>query len=75
MGETTQQYYLHYYSRHMPDLNWEHEPLRREIYDMMRYWLDMGVHGFRLDVITMIKKQEGYRTMTVSWAKTAMPAL
>jgi len=57
--ETTQQYYLHYYSRHMPDLNWEHEPLRREIYDMMRYWLDMGVDGFRLDVITMIKKPEG----------------
>ena len=38
---------------------WWHEPLRREIYDMMRWWLDMGVDGFRLDVITMIKKPEG----------------
>lgn len=57
--ETTGQYYLHNYSKHMPDLNWEHEPLRREIYDMMRFWLDMGVDGFRLDVITMIKKPEG----------------
>ena len=57
--EQTGQYYLHNYSRHMPDLNWEHEPLRRKIYDMMRFWLDMGVDGFRLDVITMIKKPAG----------------
>ena len=58
--ETTQQYYLHYYSKHMPDLNWEYEPLRREVYDMMRWWLDMGVDGFRLDVITSLKKPEGF---------------
>lgn len=58
--ETTGQYYLHYYSKHMPDLNWEYEPLRREIYDMMRFWLDMGVDGFRLDVITSLKKPEGF---------------
>lgn len=58
--ENTKQYYLHYYSRHMPDLNWEHQPLRREIYDMMRFWLDMGVDGFRMDVITMLKKPEGF---------------
>lgn len=58
--ENTKQYYLHYYSKHMPDLNWEHEPLRREIYDMMRWWLDMGVDGFRLDVITSLKKPAGF---------------
>jgi len=58
--EATGQYYLHYYSKHMPDLNWEYEPLRREIYDMMRWWLDMGVDGFRLDVITSLKKPEGF---------------
>ena len=58
--ETTQQYYLHYYSKHMPDLNWEYQPLREEVYDMMRWWLDMGVDGFRLDVITSLKKPEGF---------------
>ena len=58
--ENTKQYYLHYYSKHMPDLNWEHAPLRREIYDMMRWWLDMGVDGFRLDVITSLKKPAGF---------------
>lgn len=58
--ETTQQYYLHYYSKHMPDLNWEYQPLREEIYDMMRWWLNMGVDGFRLDVITSLKKPEGF---------------
>ena len=58
--ETTGQYYLHYYSKHMPDLNWEYEPLRREIYDVMRFWLDMGVDGFRLDVITSLKKPAGF---------------
>ena len=44
----------------MPDLNWEYEPLRREIYDVMRFWLDMGVDGFRLDVITSLKKPAGF---------------
>lgn len=58
--EATGQYYLHYYSKHMPDLNWEYEPLRQEIYEMMRWWLDMGVDGFRLDVITSLKKPEGF---------------
>ena len=58
--ENTQQYYLHYYSKHMPDLNWEYEPLRQEVYAMMRWWLDMGVDGFRLDVITSLKKPEGF---------------
>ena len=57
--ERTGQYYLHYYSKKMPDLNWEHEPLRQEVYKMMRWWLDMGVDGFRLDVINSLKKPEG----------------
>lgn len=57
--KNTQQYYLHYYSKHMPDLNWDYAPLRQEVYAMMRWWLDMGVDGFRLDVITSLKKPEG----------------
>ena len=52
--EATGQYYLHYYSKHMPDLNWENPKLRREIYDMMQRWLDIGIDGFRLDVISPI---------------------
>jgi oligo-1,6-glucosidase len=44
----------------MPDLNWEYEPLRREIYDMLHFWIDMGVDGFRLDIFTRFKKPEGF---------------
>ena len=57
--ELTGEYYLHQYSKKMPDLNWEYEPLRQEIYKMLRYWLDMGVDGFRLDIFTRLKKPEG----------------
>ena len=58
--EATGEYYLHQYSAKMPDLNWEYEPMRRELYDMLRFWLDMGVDGFRLDVFTHYKKPAGF---------------
>ncbi|MBE6582484.1 MAG: alpha-glucosidase [Ruminococcaceae bacterium] len=58
--ETTGEYYLHQYSIKMPDLNWEYEPLRREIYDMLNFWIDLGVDGFRLDIFTRLKKPEGF---------------
>ena len=58
--ETTGQYYLHQYSVKMPDLNWEYEPLRKEIYKMLNWWLDFGVDGFRLDVISRLKKTPGF---------------
>ena len=57
--ELTGEYYLHQYSAKMPDLNWEYEPLRQEIYKMLRFWLDLGVDGFRLDVFTRLKKPVG----------------
>lgn len=60
----TGEYYLHQYAVKMPDLNWEYEPLRREIYKMLRWWLDFGVDGFRLDVITRLKKPEGFPDTT-----------
>jgi len=63
-NEATGQYYLHYYSKHMPDLNWESPALRREIYEMMRGWLDLGVDGFRLDVISMLKKPADFPDYT-----------
>ena len=58
--ETTGEYYLHQYSVKMPDLNWEYEPLRREIYDMLHFWIDLGVDGFRLDIFTRFKKPVGF---------------
>jgi len=63
--ELTGEYYLHQYSKKMPDLNWEYEPLRQEIYDMLRFWLDMGVDGFRLDIFTRLKKPAGFPDTTV----------
>ena len=54
--EKTGEYYLHNYAVKMPELNWESRGLREEIYRVIRGWLDMGVDGFRLDVITKLKK-------------------
>lgn len=62
--ETTGQYYFHQYSEKMPDLNWEYEPLRKEIYKMLNWWLDFGVDGFRLDVISRLKKTPGFPDST-----------
>ncbi|MDR1806110.1 MAG: alpha,alpha-phosphotrehalase [Clostridium sp.] len=52
----TKQYYLHLFSPQQPDLNWENPTLRGEIYNMMDYWLSIGVDGFRMDVISYISK-------------------
>ncbi|GAB6453034.1 alpha,alpha-phosphotrehalase [Bacillus cereus] len=56
--EKTEQYYLHLFDETQADLNWENEKLREEVYDMMRFWLDKGVTGFRLDVINLISKDQ-----------------
>jgi oligo-1,6-glucosidase len=55
-NEATGEYYLHMFSRKQPDLNWENPALRAEVHDVMRFWLDKGVDGFRMDVINMISK-------------------
>jgi oligo-1,6-glucosidase len=54
--ERTGQYYLHVFSTKQPDLNWENPEVRQAVYAMMRWWLDRGVDGFRMDVINMISK-------------------
>ncbi|MFI1992138.1 alpha-glucosidase [Actinoplanes sp. NPDC020271] len=54
--ETTGEYYLHLFSTKQPDLNWENPEVRQAVYAMMRWWLDRGVDGFRMDVINMISK-------------------
>ena len=57
--ETTGQYYLHLFSKKQPDLNWENAVVRQEIYKMMRWWLDKGIDGFRMDVINFLAKPAG----------------
>ena len=54
------QYYLHCFAKEQPDLNWENPKVRKEIYDILHYWLKRGVDGFRLDVITLISKDPAY---------------
>jgi oligo-1,6-glucosidase len=56
LDEATGEYYLHLFSRKQPDLNWENPEVRQAVYAMMRWWLDRGVDGFRMDVINMISK-------------------
>jgi len=54
--EESGQYYLHLFSRKQPDLNWENEEVRNKVYDMMNFWIDKGIGGFRMDVIELIGK-------------------
>ena len=54
--ESTDQYYLHLFSKKQPDLNWENENVRNEVYKMMNFWVDKGIGGFRMDVIDLIGK-------------------
>jgi len=61
--EKTDEYYLHLFSKKQPDLNWENEEMRKEIYNMMNWWLDKGIDGFRVDAISHIKKVDGFPDM------------
>jgi oligo-1,6-glucosidase len=56
LDEASGEYYLHLFARKQPDLNWENPEVRQAVYAMMRWWLDRGVDGFRMDVINMISK-------------------
>ena len=57
---TTDSYYLHYFSAKQPDLNWNNPEVRTEIYDMMKYWLDKGIDGFRLDAFQFSSKDPSF---------------
>ena len=59
----TEDYYLHLFTKGQPDLNWENPKLREEVKDILRYWLDMGVDGFRCDVITLISKDQRFKSV------------
>ncbi|MCL2699889.1 MAG: alpha-glucosidase [Defluviitaleaceae bacterium] len=57
--EATEQYYLHLFSKKQPDLNWENEAVRKEVYKMINWWLDKGIDGFRMDTVNMYSKVPG----------------
>jgi len=60
LDETTGQYYLNIFSPHQPDLNWENPAARSAIYEIMRWWLDKGIDGFRMDAISLISKPKEF---------------
>ena len=60
----TNEYYLHYFSKKQPDLNWENQNVRNDVYDIMKFWLDKGVDGFRMDVIPFISKHRNFENLT-----------
>ncbi len=57
--EATDQYYLHLFSPKQPDLNWENDAVRKSVFDMMTWWCEKGIDGFRMDVISLISKVQG----------------
>ncbi|MBE0068150.1 glycoside hydrolase family 13 protein [Thermoanaerobacterium thermosaccharolyticum] len=58
--EATDMYYLHCFAKKQPDLNWENEKVRKEVQDIVKWWLDKGIDGFRMDVINMISKDQRF---------------
>lgn len=65
----TNAYYLHYFSRKQPDLNWENPKLRQEVYDIMKFWADKGTDGFRLDAFQFVAKDTTFPTFPKSYEK------
>src|SRR6185369_14398052 len=61
--EPTDAYYLHYFSVKQPDLNWENPKVREEVFDIVKFWFDKGIDGFRMDVITFISKDLPFREL------------
>ena len=59
----TDEYYLHLFSKKQPDLNWDNEKVRQDVYEMMKFWLEKGIDGFRMDVINFISKEEDYQLL------------
>ena len=56
LDEASGEYYLHLFSKKQPDLNWENEKVRKEVWEMMNFWIDKGIGGFRMDVIDLVGK-------------------
>lgn len=62
----TEEYYLHYYTKKQPDLNWENPKVRKEVYAIIDFWLAKGVDGFRMDVISLISKRLAFEDVPKS---------
>jgi oligo-1,6-glucosidase len=62
LDEKSNEYYLHLFDKKQPDLNWENPQLRDEVYNLMKFWLDKGVDGFRMDVISLIAKPTNFQS-------------
>ncbi len=60
LDPATNEYYLHLFAEKQPDLNWDNPKVRREVFDLMKFWLDKGVDGFRMDVIPFISKDQTF---------------
>lgn len=69
-NEDRQQYYFHVFNENQPDLNWRNPEVKAAIYDMLRYWLDMGIDGFRLDASSVYSKDQYYRDNPVKFGAT-----
>ena len=65
----TNSYYLHYFSRKQPDLNWENQKVRQEIYGIMKFWLDKGIDGFRMDAFQYVAKDTTFPALTKGYEK------
>lgn len=68
----TDAYYLHYFSRKQPDLNWENPQVRKEVYAIMRFWADKGIDGFRLDAFQFVAKDTTWPVWPAGWEKHFM---
>ena len=67
--EKTNSYYLHYFSRKQPDLNWENPELRKEVFEIMNFWAKKGVDGFRLDAFQFVAKDTSFPEFPKGWEK------
>ncbi|HEY5689386.1 MAG TPA: alpha-glucosidase [Yeosuana sp.] len=65
----TNAYYLHYFSQKQPDLNWENPAVRQEVYDIMKFWADKGVDGFRLDAFQFVSKDTTFPKLPEGYQK------
>lgn len=65
----TNAYYLHYFSRKQPDLNWENPKLRQEVYDIMKFWANKGIDGFRLDAFQFVSKDTAFPAFPSGYEK------
>ncbi|MGG4471567.1 alpha-glucosidase [Paenibacillus alvei] len=72
--EMTEEYYLHVFSKKQPDLNWENSSVRQDLYEMINWWLNKGIDGFRVDAISHIKKVAGFPNMPNPENKRYVPS-